>query len=62
MNELAIYAPETDGISDIHPTTTIELKEKTAILISDEDVHPDVDQTVPIEINERNSDLCTRNR
>ena len=62
MNEIAIYAPETDGISDVDPTTPIELKEKVAILISDGHIHPDVDQTAPIESNERNSNLCIRNR
>ena len=62
MNEIAIYAPETDVISDVDPTTPIELKEKVAILISDGHIHPDVDQTALIEINERNSDLSTRKR
>ena len=62
MNEIAIYAPETDGISDVDPTTPIELKEKIMILISDDHTHPDVDQTALIEINERNSDLSTRKR
>ena len=62
MNEIAIYASETDGISDVDPTTPIELKEKVAILISDDHIHPNVDQTVPIEINEQNNNLCTRNR
>ena len=62
MNEIAIYEPETDGISDVDPTTPIELKEKVAIFISDDHIHPHVDQTAPIESNERNSNLCTRNR
>ena len=61
MNEIAIYAQETDGISDVDPTTPIELKEKVAILISDDHIHPHVDQTVPIEINEQNNNLCIRN-
>ena len=62
MNEIAIYAPETDVISDVDPTTPIELKEKVAILISDDHIHTHVDQTVPIEINEQNNNLCIRNR
>ena len=45
MNKITIYAPETDGISDVDPTTRIELKEKVAILISDDHIHPHVDQT-----------------
>ena len=62
MNKITIFAPETDVISDVDPTTPIELKEKVAILISDGHIHPDVDQTAPIESNERNSNLCIRNR
>ena len=62
MNEIAIYAPETDGISDVDPTTPIDLKEKVAILISDDHIHPHVDQTATIESNERNSNLCTGDR
>ena len=62
MHEIALCAPEKDGISDVDPTTPIELKEKIVILISDDHIHPDVDQTALIEINERNSDLSTRKR
>ena len=62
MNKITIYAPETDGISNVDPTTPIELKEKVAILISDDHIHPHVDQTATIESNERNSNLCTGDR
>ena len=62
MNKKAICAPEQDSIPDVNPTTPIDLKEKVAILISDDHIHPHVDQTVPIEINEQNNNLCTRNR
>ena len=62
INEIAIYAPETDGISDVDPTTPIDLKEKVAILISDDHIHPHIDQTTTIENNERNSNLCTGDR
>ena len=37
MNEIAICQPEKDGISDVDPTSPIELKEEFVILISDED-------------------------
>ena len=62
MNKITIYAPEKDGISDVDPTTPIELKEKVAILISDDHIHPHVYQTIPIEINAQNNNLCVRNR
>ena len=62
MNKITIYASEMDVISDVDPTTLIELKEKMAILISDDHIHTHVDQTVPIEINEQNNNLCIRNR
>ena len=62
MNKITIYAPETDVISDVNPTNPIYFKEKVANLIPDYHIHPDVDQTAPIESNEVNSNLCTRNR
>ena len=62
MNKITIYASEMDVISDVDPTTLIELKEKMATLTSDDHIHTHVDQTVPIEINEQNNNLFTRNR